>query len=179
MLELCSIRSVTHDDLPMLFSWRNHPDVRRFMFTQHEISPHEHLNWYAKSCQDPSRRLLIVQEQQIPFGFVQFDHLSTGAVCDWGFYTAPQAPKGSGKKLGYVALNHAFSSLQLHKVCGQAIVSNKASQGLHQSLGFQQEGLLRDQHHVDGIYQSVICYGLLAHEWHAQSTDKENTHAPH
>ena len=36
----CRLRRLTEDDVPMILPWRNHPDVRRFMYTQHEISPH-------------------------------------------------------------------------------------------------------------------------------------------
>jgi UDP-4-amino-4,6-dideoxy-N-acetyl-beta-L-altrosamine N-acetyltransferase len=179
MLELCQIRSVTQDDLPMLLRWRNHPSIRRFMFTQHEISIEEHLNWFAKAGQDPRRHLLIVEESHRPIGYVQFNNVTAGGISHWGFYACPDAPKGSGKKLGSVSLNHAFSELKLYKVCGQAIDINEASQAFHQSLGFKQEGVLRDQHCLDGTYHSLICFGLLAHEWQAFTHEKEHTHVNH
>lgn len=179
MFERCHIRAVTQDDLPMLLTWRNHPSVRRFMFTQHEISPEEHLNWYAKASQDKSRRLLIVEEANCPIGYVQFDHVTPGGISHWGFYKCPDAPRGSGSKLGHVALTHAFSTLQLHKVCGQAIEGNAASKAFHQSLGFIQEGVLRDQYCHNFIYHSVICFGLLQAEWITSDSTKEHTHANH
>lgn len=165
MLESCSIRAVTLDDLPMVLAWRNHPDVRRFMFTQHEISMDEHRNWFAKVSQDATRRLLIVEEAHNPIGYVQFSNVVAGGVADWGFYARPDAPKGSGRKLGATALAYAFGPLNLHKVCGQAIDSNQASITFHKRLGFSQEGVLRDQQRIDGKYHNLICFGLLTHEW--------------
>jgi UDP-4-amino-4,6-dideoxy-N-acetyl-beta-L-altrosamine N-acetyltransferase len=179
MFEHCHIRAVTQHDLPMLLTWRNHPSVRCFMFTQHEISLEEHLNWYANASQDTTRQLLIVEEANCPIGYVQFDHVTPGGISHWGFYKCPNAPQGSGSKLGHVALTHAFSTLQLHKVCGQAIESNAASKAFHQSLGFKPEGVLRDQHCHNGIYHSVICFGLLQAEWIASDSTKEHTHANH
>jgi RimJ/RimL family protein N-acetyltransferase len=118
-----------------------------------------------------------VEDSHTPVGYVQFTHVAAGAVSHWGFYTRPDAPKGSGKKLGFTAINYAFNQLRLHKVCGQAIASNKASIGFHQSLGFQQEGLLREQQPIDDTYHSLICFGLLAHEWPSVSHAKESHHA--
>ena len=32
----------------MVLAWRNHPAVRGFMLTQHEISLDEHRQWFAR-----------------------------------------------------------------------------------------------------------------------------------
>ena len=165
MLELCSIRPVRHGDLPMLLSWRNHPSVRRFMFTQHEITSQEHLTWYTRASQDPTRQLLIVEEANKPIGYVQFSKVEDGGIADWGFYARPDAPKGSGSRLGTMALNYAFGPLKLHKICGQAIACNHASIAFHQRLGFAFEGVLRDQQRINGAYHSLHCFGLLSTEW--------------
>lgn len=165
MFKTCNVRLVAKTDLALILSWRNHPDVRRLMFTQHQISWEEHLQWFSNACQDNSRCLLIVEESNKPIGYVQFTYVATDGVVNWGFYTDPDAAKGTGRKLGKAALNHAFDVLNLHKVCGQAIGSNVASIGFHRSLGFSQEGLLRDHQHIDGKYQDLYCFGLLSREW--------------
>lgn len=173
MVDACLIRKVTEQDLPMVLEWRNHADVRRYMFTQHEISLDEHRNWFAKASQDLSRCLLIVEENKQAIGYVQFSRVEDGGVADWGFYARPDAPKGSGRKLGVIALNHAFGPLKLHKVCGQAIESNQASIAFHQCLGFALEGVLRDQKRINGTYHSLHCFGLLAADWQFKAVEQE------
>ena len=165
MLEACRIRKMAQDDLPMVLAWRNHPNVRSFMFTQHEISPEEHYDWFMKTNLDLGRSLLIVEEEDQSIGYVQFNRITNGGVADWGFYAKPNAPKGSGYKLGATALKYAFDSLKLHKVCGQTIESNHASIAFHRRLGFVLEGVLRSQQRIEGSYQSLYCFGLLASEW--------------
>ena len=165
MPDTYTVRPVTAADLPMVLGWRNHPAIRGFMLTRHEISLDEHRNWFAQASTDPTRRLLIVEDASGPVGYAQFNNVREGGVSDWGFYACPDAPKGSGRKLGRAALNHAFGALNLHKVCGQAIDSNRASIALHTALGFAREGVLRDQHHIDGAWHSLVCFGLLKHEW--------------
>ena len=172
MLESCRIRTVTENDLEMLLTWRNHPDVRRYMFTQHEIGLTEHRNWFNKVNLDESRHLLIVEEEMQAFGYVQFSQVAEGGIAHWGFYVRPDANKGTGYKLGSVAIKHAFVDLKLHKVCGQAIDSNLASIAFHQRLGFVQEGVLRDQQRLGGSYNSLHCFGLLAKDWRDEKVDE-------
>lgn len=173
MFETCLIRKVTDEDLPMVLAWRNHADVRRYMFTQHEIGLVEHRNWFAKASQDPSRHLLIVEEDKQGIGYVQFSKVENGGVADWGFYARPDATKGTGRKLGVMALTHAFGPLKLHKVCGQAIASNQASIAFHQHLGFALEGVLRDQQRINGAYHNLHCFGLLSIEWQPKKVEQK------
>ena len=135
------------------------------MFTRHAISTAEHQAWFVGASADAARRLLIVEDKTDPIGFIQFNNVMPAGVSDWGFYARPDAPKGSGRKLGTAALNYAFNALKLHKVCGQALDANDASIALHRRLGFTQEGILRDQQRIEDRYHSLICFGLLSHEW--------------
>ena len=135
------------------------------MLTQHEITPEEHAAWFDKASQDPGRRLMILDGGEAPIGFVQFTGVRSGGSADWGFYVSPEAPKGTGRKLGVAALQFAFASLGLHKVCGQALDFNQPSFRLHLALGFVEEGRLREQHVIDGTYHDLVCFGLLSREW--------------
>lgn len=166
MLNGCLVRDVVEADLPLVRAWRNHESVRRNMLTQHEITSSEHHEWFAEASLDPSRSLLIVEEWGQAIGFVQFIGVEDGGIADWGFYTSPEAPKGSGRKLGMMALSHGFDSLKLHKVCGQVIDTNAASISFHHRMGFKLEGVLRDQHRAELAYHSLHCFGLINSEWH-------------
>ena len=161
----CQIRAMEFGDLERVLAWRNHPDVSRYMLSQHDISRDEHRHWFELASRDPTRRLLIVEDGESALGFVHFSGVASGAIADWGFYAAPDAPKGAGKMLGITAVDFAFQSLELHKICGRALGFNEASIRLHSALGFQQEGVLRDQHRIGSTYHDLICYGLLSHEW--------------
>ena len=146
------------------------------MFNSKVIDRQQHQAWFEQAASDVRRALLLVALEGEPIGFVQFDGIEPGGISDWGFYARPEAPRGSGRILGHIALNHAFGPLQLHKVCGRAIAFNTASVQLHARLGFQQEGLLREQHRIEGVYHSVLCFGLLRREW--QATEIEGLHDP-
>jgi UDP-4-amino-4,6-dideoxy-N-acetyl-beta-L-altrosamine N-acetyltransferase len=163
-------------DLGRVLAWRNHPNVKRHMLTQHEITLGEHLSWFERASNDATKRLLIVEEGELSLGFVSFSGVAPGGVSDWGFYATPDAPRGSGRKLGFSALDYAFETLELHKICGQALGQNEASCRFHWMLGFQQEGVLRDQQLIGGSYHDLICFGLLRGEWTANKSGRIESH---
>ncbi len=161
------IRPMVQSDLGLVLSWRNNPDVRRYMFTQNEITLDDHQKWYQKASLDANRHLLIFEERSVPMGFINFTEINSGNVSEWSFHAAPSAPRGSGTKLGVAALNYGFRRLGFHKVCGQVLSFNERSASLHYRLGFSREGVLRDQFFDGRDYHAVLYFGLLNSEWKA------------
>lgn len=159
------VRPMEERDLALVLEWRNHPEVRHFMYTRHEIMPDEHRRWFETCRQQPGRHLLIYDEEHAPLGFINLSPTGFSGVADWGFYAAATAPKGTGQRLGRAAMRYAFQTLGLHKVCGEALEYNERSIRMHERLGFSREGCLRE-HYFDGTtYHSVIRFGLLSQEW--------------
>lgn len=159
------VRRMTVDDLEQVLAWRNHPDVRQYMFTRHEISLAEHSNWFMSALQDQKRHLLVFEIDKEPTGFINIHEIADGGIADWGFYASPDAPKGTGRALGNAALSYAFKTIRAHKLCAQVLSFNERSSHFHQSLGFHREGVLRQQHYDGENYHDVICFGLLSNEW--------------
>lgn len=159
------VRNMREEDLEDVLRWRNHPEVRRWMYTSHEISPSEHREWYARVARDPRRHLLIAEEAGTPLGFVQFTETGDEGVADWGFYAVPDARPGSGAKLGTAALDHAFGALGLRKVRGEAIARNERSAGFHRKLGFAPEGVIQKRSPDGTAPLDVLCFILEASDW--------------
>lgn len=149
----------------MVLLWRNHPDICRYMYTQHEISLAEHTAWFERIRADENTHLLLFEIDNTPLGFVNIHQKEPGSIADWGFYLAPEAPKGTGSKLGMAILAFVFEELCLHKLCAQALGYNHKSIRFHRRLGFSLEGVLRHQHFDGQHYHDVYCFGILASEW--------------
>ncbi|TCP04916.1 UDP-4-amino-4,6-dideoxy-N-acetyl-beta-L-altrosamine N-acetyltransferase [Caldimonas thermodepolymerans] len=164
------VRRMTREDLPRVLQWRNHPDVRRYMYTQHEITLEEHQAWFARNEHDPARHLLVYEDEWGGCGFVHFHAPGNARIAEWGFYLAPDAARGAGRRLGHAALDYGFSVAGFHKVWGEALAYNDRSIRFHESLGFRQEGVLRDQYFDGQAYHAIVRFGLLHHEWPGTST---------
>ena len=159
------LRPMVETDLEQVLEWRNHPAVRKYMYSTHDISMDEHCVWFAHANKNPATALLIYEQVGKPQGFVNITQTRCAEVADWGFYLAPDAPKGSGSELGKQALNYAFTQLNLHKLCGQALSLNTRSIAFHKRLGFVEEGCLREQHCDGSQFHDILCFGLLSKEW--------------
>lgn len=168
---------MVESDLPTVLEWRNHPDIRNKMLTQHQISMKEHLSWFMRLKDDATHQRLMVIDDEVPVGFVQFSPVTLGGVAEWGFYSRPDAPSGAGQTIGRLALKHAFTVLRLHKVYGQAIESNTSSISFHRRMRFSEEGRLRDHWRIADQYHTVICFGLLASEWREQILSEDGSNA--
>ncbi|MGY8818125.1 MAG: UDP-4-amino-4,6-dideoxy-N-acetyl-beta-L-altrosamine N-acetyltransferase [Pseudomonadales bacterium] len=166
-----SIRLMAIQDLELVLAWRNHKEIRRYMYTQHEITLAEHSAWFDRVSQDSSRHLLIFEDDKVPLGFVSIHQIGSGEIGDWGFYADPAAPKGTGRKLGQLALKFAFTHAKLHKICGQSLRHNSRSIKFHLHLGFKQEGILREQHYDGQRYHDIVCFGLLAADWNINTLE--------
>src|SRR5690554_7482984 len=95
-----TLRRMSESDLEQVLQWRNHLEVRRFMYTTHEIRLEEHRKWFAGASMNPATELLIYQQEGKAQGFVNITRAHCAEVADWGFYLAPDAPRGSGWELG-------------------------------------------------------------------------------
>ena len=166
-----SLRPMVEADLEQVLVWRNHPEVRRYMYSTHEIRKDEHCVWFTNANNNPAVALLIYEQEGKSQGFVNITRTHSAEVADWGFYLAPDAPKGSGGGLGKQALNYAFEQLRLHKVCGQALGFNTRSIAFHKRLGFTEEGCFREQYFDGSQFHDVLCFGLLSNEWQAPVED--------
>lgn len=168
------LRPMTEADLSSILVMRNHIEIRRYMFRQHEISLEEHISWFERVSQDPSIELSVLEINGKCCGFLQFKETNFPGVVDWGFYIDPEAPKGTGNKLGVWALSQSFKKDCLHKICGQVLSWNLNSIKLHKSLGFMQEGILRE-HYFDGkLYHDLICLSIIRKNWITNEESKGN-----
>ncbi len=160
-----AIRPMRTEDLEQVWAWRNQWRVRRYMFNQAEIGWGEHQAWYQRATKDPFRHVLVFEADGVPAGFAGFSEAEAGGIADWGFYTAEGTPKGYGKLLCHTALEHGFSNIGFHKICGRVLDYNQASFGLHKRLGFSLEGTLRENYFDGHDYHAVHCFGLLSKEF--------------
>lgn len=162
------LRDIRADELELMRSWRNAPNVRANMYTRHEISAQEHLAWWARISARDDQRYFMYERGGTPQGIVAFtgiDVLSNNST--WAFYAAPAAAKGTGSRMELLALNHAFDELNLHKLNCEVLAFNAPVIKLHEKFGFKVEGVLREQHRVDEQYVDVYRLGMLAREWAA------------
>ncbi|TBU91662.1 UDP-4-amino-4,6-dideoxy-N-acetyl-beta-L-altrosamine N-acetyltransferase [Stutzerimonas kirkiae] len=169
ILKFGVLRPINPEELELMLAWRNAPSVRANMYTRHEISLAEHLAWWSRIQGRSDQKYFMYEFQGAPLGIVAFTGIDrTNQNSSWAFYASPQAQKGTGSKMEFVALEYAFRNIQLHKLCCEVLAFNTPVIKLHQKFGFKVEGVLREQHMVDEAFVDIYRLGVLASEWAVQ-----------
>lgn len=166
MKQLGILRNIADDELELMRAWRNEPAVRANMYTQHEISPQEHLTWWAKTKVRTDQKYFMYEMADTPIGIAAFNSIDADSENSaWAFYASPTAPKGTGSRMEFLMLDYAFNTLNLHKLYCEVLAFNTAVIKLHEKFGFKVEGIFRDQHKVNEIFVDTYRLGILAVEW--------------
>jgi UDP-4-amino-4,6-dideoxy-N-acetyl-beta-L-altrosamine N-acetyltransferase len=160
------LREVCTNDLEMILAWRNAPSVRANMYTRHEISLQEHFAWWQRLQLRDDQQYFIYEYNGKPTGVVGFNEIDLiNSISSWAFYSAPDAPKGTGSRMEFLALDHAFTAMRLHKLACEVLAFNSAVIKLHQKFNFQVEGVLREHHLIRDEYVDIYKMGILSREW--------------
>lgn len=169
MNHLGQFRSIFDHELDLIRSWRNHPFVRLNMYTRHEITKEEHQLWWEKVQKNKSQKYLMYELDGIPMGVVSFINIDkVNFNSSWAFYASPEAVKGTGTKMEYLALDYAYNDLSLHKLSCEVLGFNTSVIKLHKKFGFKVEGILREHHKIDNEFVDIYYLGLLSEEWKEQ-----------
>jgi len=160
MSDTYNLRYMLPSDLDNVLDWRNSSKIRKSMFSQKFITKKEHYAWFKSSSNNSNKILLIFQKNSVPKGYMNFNMQDT-KVAYWGFYTSPSAEKGIGTVMGKMALKYAFTTLELEKVIGEVIISNKASIRFHTKIGFT-----RKKTSIDSSgKEDIIHFELKKNQW--------------
>lgn len=163
----CALRPLAQSDRDRLLTWRNQDHIRRNMYSHQIIEPAEHARWFDRALTDDTGRYLIFELQGRPVGFVSFSGIDRGNDrCSWAFYLAEaDAPRGTGAAMEYLALDYAFDSLGIGKLCCEVLAFNAGVVRLHQRFGFHQEGLLQRHYRRDGEAHDIVQLARFAGGW--------------
>lgn len=153
-----SIRLATENDKWMIRDWRNHPEVRSVMFTNHEISVEEHSAWWDKTRQMPERQILIYCRNKKPVGVIcvyDWDH--ENATAWWGFYLDNNSLLKVEKtriwlKLEADFIEYAREKLKLNALFCAAYKTNTQVCALHIKSGFVEFELEEQNNTKDVLY---------------------------
>lgn len=162
------LRPVEAEDKARLREWRNLPEIRKYMYADHEISVDEHERWFNSIRQDPSRRYWIIVSDAEDVGLVNLYAMDAeNRRCSWAFYLASPSVrgKGVGSYVEWTVLNHVFDDLAYNRLYCEVLVTNPAVVSMHEKFGFKREGLFREHVLKNGEPVDVVSLAILKNEW--------------
>lgn len=165
-----SLRSLVPDDREALYRWRNDAAIRSTMIGGIPIALAEHDAWFDRVRTSDQDLVTVFELDGEPAGVISLARVDlVHRHARWGFYLRPGAPlpPGSGSRMGFLLLRHAFDELELHRVYADVVCSNERSLGMHRKLGFTHEGIQREHVRRGESWDDVVLFGMLRAEFDA------------
>lgn len=154
-------RPLQKEDLAFLLEVRN--ECREFLHDDRIFDLDEATRWF--SDQKPDYWLIYLNDARIGY-FRISNHSSEHKRLYLG---ADLHQNYRGKGLGFLAwsnfLTFMFSKYDVHKVGLEVLASNARAMNLYRKLGFQKEGIKRDEVFRNQQWINSIIMSLLKSEW--------------
>lgn len=160
-----TLHPVEEGDLEFLQETLNHPEVRPGIAATDPINLEQERDWFESFVEDDSVQFLVCAdgERAGTIGLTDVNERSGNAEVGYFYHPDYWGNGYATDALGEV-VDFAFGQRRLHKVYARAFAFNDASRRVLEKVGFEQEGLFREQTFADGEYVDVYRYGLLADE---------------
>jgi len=168
------LRKPEPKDLELLYQQKNDPEVAgllggfTFGYARADLA-----EWIEFHRQRKDEVLWIIADGETDdclghVGLYKLDHrirsaefaILLGAKHRWG--------QGIGREVTRGVVEYGFQMLNLNRIELNVLEHNERARRLYQSLGFREEGLLRQAQFKDGRYWNLVLMGLLREEYQPQ-----------
>ncbi|TSA38401.1 MAG: N-acetyltransferase [Porphyromonadaceae bacterium] len=152
------------------YRWLNDPDVTRYLETRYIPRSLENIRQYVESMDvNPDEIFLAIclKENGMHVGNIKLGPINRiHRFADISLLIGEKSVwrQGIGTEAIRLLANFAFDVLNLNKLRSGCYEDNKGSMKAFLKAGFVQEGILRKQWQVNGIFQGEIVFGLCREE---------------
>jgi RimJ/RimL family protein N-acetyltransferase len=166
------LRPLEKEDAATVQPWINDPEVTRTLLVYRPMSRQAEEEFIANVAKDERSLPLLIalREGDRPIGVVGFKNIdfrnrnaelgiAIGEKDCWG--------RGYGTEVIRLMVDHAFATLNLHRVWLRVNDNNERAYRCYLRAGFQKEGVLRQEYYREGRYWDVIAMSILRDEWQA------------
>jgi len=176
------LRPVEPRDVDALYEFRNDGDVTKHLVGFSEGFSRENLSAWILAHENNQREALWAiaeKESDRCVGHVAlYDIDQHAGSAEFGIVLARRCwGKGFGRKATVTVIDWGLRQLNLHRICLNVLATNARAIHLYESMGFRQEGRLREAGFRDGRYEDVLVMGILQDEW-LQQTNQAVVVAP-
>jgi len=162
-----TLRTVEPEDAEFVQKGRNNPEIRIPLGTYGpENLPSVEEDIEKLGEKDRTIALLIcVDEEPIGEVMAMNTHYTRPSLAYW--LLPDFHGEGYMKEALSCFIDHLFETYEIHGLSADAFHTNDASRGVLTSLGFTEEGRMREHRFRRGEYVDTIKHGLLRDEWRA------------
>lgn len=154
------LRAVELEDARIISAWLNDRESNEFLDIIYPVSKRYADAFVLDADEDKTKKILVIDNpDRKPIGLVIIDKIKWEyRNCEIGIaiYNKNERGKGYGKDALKTALDFIFNEMSMHIVYLNVLENNTAALNLYKSLGFIQEGILRERYFKSGRYHNII-----------------------
>ena len=154
-----TLRPLEREDLLFVHQLNNNDSIMRYWFEEAYESFAELSQLYERNIHNQTeRRFIIATEANEPAGLVELveiNHLHRRCEFQIAVHPGFQG-RGYARRATRVAMDYAFSVLNIHKLYLHVDKDNKRAVQIYESCGFRPEGILKDEFFMNGRYRDAV-----------------------
>lgn len=178
MTQSLKLRALEKDDLSFLHQLFNDSSVMDFWFEESYMTLEYLKESFDKNKNDAeTREFMLTNDNGDNIGYVGlFEIHQRHRHAEFGIMIDPtHQGKGYAAEATTLAVQYAFSVLNLHKLYLIVADVNQKARHVYQKIGFQEEGILREHFFVGGKYHDAIMMNIFQKDYQEQSTGTVET----
>lgn len=138
-LHLCNFTTLSESQKKMILAWRNHENVKAYMYNTNDISEVEHFSFIEALQTREDRHYFLVQNAGVDIGVIDFNDISKESAV-MGLYANPTLhQKGIGSLLMDAIVAYAFETLKVPILKAEVFESNTKAKALYEKFGFSEK----------------------------------------
>ena len=135
-IKLLNFIDLKLEEKEMILKWRNHPDIRRWMYNQDEIKFEEHLSFIDSLKSRKDKLYFLVKKEDDFIGVIDFTQLVNKESVHMGIYSNPNI-NGNGKILLNKIIDYSFNNLKVKRVFSEVFAENDKAYNLYKKFNFK------------------------------------------
>lgn len=159
------LRTANLKDIDFILEQENRDEFINFVF---QWSKEEHV----KNLNNPDKQYFIIENDSGEIkgyetkGYVILSGLTSPNRCiELTRIVISEPGKGYGKSALRLILKKVFEDYKAHRLWLDVIDYNQRARHIYQSIGFQEEGILREAVKRENSYDSLVLMSMLAREY--------------
>lgn len=168
MANAIKLRTLEKEDLTFLHKLFNNPNIMMYWFSESYMSMELLKNNYEKNQDNPrNREFLLTNDIEERLGFVGLYAIEQRhRNAEFAIILDPRHQgKGYASKATQLAMDYAFTVLNLHKLYLIVDKANEKAVHIYEKAGFQTEGEMVEHFFIDGDYHDGMMMRIFQRDY--------------
>ena len=140
-ISLINFIDLNIEEKKMILSWRNHPNIKQWMYNDNDINLEDHLMFIDSLNSITDKLYFLVKQDDKYIGVIDFTNI-TNKNSEFGLYSNSDVKiAGVGRILENICIDYAFNTLKVEILKLEVFSENIQVINLHKKFNFKETGI--------------------------------------